>query len=132
MSNDLNPGPDPVPDPPKSGPNARRAAPDTKAKSVRRAKPAPKAKAKRPTPIGGGSRSTKSTGEPPAGVRPSAATKRARASQRPPTSPPPTIKSPDSAELLSAAIQSAGELAAIGIRFATEAIRAAASRIPKP
>lgn len=65
----------------------------------------------------------------PKAVRPSMATRRARG-DAPQADRVPTA--PAGAELVTTAVQAAGELAQIGLTLGTQALRGALSRIPRP
>jgi hypothetical protein len=80
-----------------------------------------------PAPGAGDSR-----GRGPSAVRPSAATHRARTGQTPTPARRTPAGAPSGADLLGTALQAAGELAEIGLKLGTQAIRTAASRIPRP
>jgi hypothetical protein len=83
--------------------------PPVKAPSKPRARAKPKAK------VGGA-------------PRPSAATRRAREDR---VSPPPTPQ-PAERDLVTTAVEAAGELARIGITVGTQLVREATRRLPKP
>ena len=79
-------------------------------------------------------RSTGSSGagerSKPAGVRPSAATTKARGAPEP---PPPKAPPPATGiELVETAVAAAGELARIGLSVGARALRNVASRLPRP
>jgi hypothetical protein len=108
--------------PAAAGSAAKPRAVASKAKA--KARPAAKAKPKSAT-----TRAKAGAGARPKAVRPSAATRRARVdAPQADRAPAP----PAGAELVTTAVQAAGELAQIGLTLGTQALRGALSRIPRP
>jgi hypothetical protein len=100
------------------------------------AKPAPRAKKRAPKPAAkrAASAPAKPAARKPRPVRAGApslaeSNKRARAAEPP---PPSTTSPPSGTELVTTAIQAAGELAQIGIAVGGQVLRRAVERLPRP
>lgn len=125
-------------------PSARRAKASTQAKRpasgtrTRRTSSKPAAAARtRAQSAARGRSGAQATGDRPAAVRPSAATARAREPGPKPTTGDQSTSSPPAGppsgvELITTAVQAAGELAQIGLSLGVRTLRGAISRLPRP
>jgi hypothetical protein len=109
---------------PRSRPQRRSAKRDATA-SKRASKPAAKKPRKAPAKPRARTAAKPKVGGAP---RPSAATRRAREDR---VTPPPTAEPPER-DLVTTAVEAAGEIARIGITVGTQLVREATRRLPKP
>jgi hypothetical protein len=118
-----------------TGAGGTSTATKAKPKRAAKAKPKPRAAAK-PKPRAAAADRPPSP-DPPQGPRPvragapslAASTRRARAAEPPPES---TTSPPSGTELVTTAIQAAGELAQIGLAVGGQVLRRAVEKLPKP
>ena len=105
---------------------AARAGPPTGRPPTARSSPARKPAAAKSTPPP----TPAAKAAKPAGVRPSAATHKARGAPEPP--PLETRPPANGMELAGTAVQAAGELAQLGLSVGARVLRKVASRVPRP